>query len=119
MLNASRRSLTSRDARAAEAPLIGDRAQGIPALAHGTAVVLDRKPSRLGDVAQVGRDGTHATPATGDLDHHLRRAAYHRRADALAQGLCTLPNNCLSQYRRAGRGHAVRRVEQTIAPLDE
>ena len=32
-----------RDARAAEPPLIGDRTQGLPALAYGTAVILYRQ----------------------------------------------------------------------------
>ncbi len=108
-----------RDARAAEPPLIGDRAQGLPALAHGAAVVFDRKPPCLGDVAQVGCDGAHATTAASDLDHHLGRAALNRRADALLQQLGALPNGCLRQNRRTGRGHAVRRVEQPVTPLHE
>ena len=51
------------------------------------------------------RDGARATPATGDLDHHLRRAALDRRSDALPQDLGALPNSGIGQHRRARRRH--------------
>ncbi len=108
-----------RDASAAELPLIGDRVQGLLALANGTAVVFDRRSPRLGDVAQVHRDGAHATAATGDLDHHLRRATHDRRADALAQGLGTLMHRQAGEHRRPRRLRAVRGVEQSVAPSHE
>ncbi len=109
-----------RDARAAETPLIGDRAQGLLAFTYGTAVVFDRQSPCLGDVAQVGRNGTHATPTAGHLDHHLRHAALDRRADALTQGLGTLLHRQVGQRWSVRRlAAAVRGIEQPVEPVPD
>jgi CRISPR-associated protein Cas1 len=50
------------------------------------AVVFDRQATLLADVAKVRGDGGHATPAAGDLDHHLRRAAHDGSVQACADG---------------------------------
>lgn len=57
------------------------------------------QPPRLGDVAQLRRDGTHAMPAIGDFGHDLRRATLDRSVDPLPQNLGTLPKGSFGQYR--------------------
>ena len=84
MLKASRRSLDVVDQAAAEAPVVGQLAQRLLAAHRLAALVLDVEPAVLADVAQVRRDGLHAAPAAGDLDHDLRRAAHDGGLDALA-----------------------------------
>ena len=81
------------DVRTGDPPLVGQLDQAFSALYLLAALVLDLQ--RLApapgfflalatDVPEVGRDGLHATPTPGDLDHHLRRARRHSAANAAA-----------------------------------
>jgi hypothetical protein len=73
------------DARAAHLPLPLDGLQCLLAAFGDAAIVFDRQPAVLADVAQVCGDGHHAPAAAGDLDHHLRGAPDGGR-DAAADG---------------------------------
>jgi hypothetical protein len=70
--------------------LVRQGAQRILTLAHHAAVVLERQPACLGDVAEVRCDSAHAATAASHLDHHLRRSAQHGRLEPGADGSGTL-----------------------------
>jgi hypothetical protein len=65
---------------------IRSRSASLPSRAEA-AVVLERQPSALADVAKVRGDGRHAATFASDLDHHLRRPPNHGGLNALTQHL--------------------------------
>ena len=120
MLKASRRALVVGDLRAAVAPLLDQVAQRFLAFPRHPPVVLERKPARLGDVAEVGGDRRHAAAAAGDLDHHLRSAPQHGRFQTGAHGGGAMADGQGGEARRARRpDDPIPRIEQSLAPLDQ
>ena len=83
-------------------------------------VGLDVEPAVFADVTEVGRNGLHAPPSPGDLDHDLLRPAHDRGFDALADSGRPLSHGTTVQ---PGLGldldDPVARVEQAVTPLNE
>src|SRR6188508_555132 len=71
------------DEGSAETPLLDQVVQRLLAFATDAAIVLERQPPRLADVAQMRGDCRHAAAATSHLDHDLGCPPKNRRLDAL------------------------------------
>jgi hypothetical protein len=105
------------DVRATVLPLPEQVAQRLLSFADVAAVVLERQPAALGDVAEVRGNGCHAPPSSRDLDHDLRGTPEDGRPDAVADGRCARPD-AGSQARLARGDDPVAWIEQALAPLD-
>ncbi len=101
------------------APLLAQVLQRFLAFTDDAAVVLERQPAALADVAQVRGNRRHATAATGDLDHHLRRAPNDSGTDVPVDRRGTLAHASRQAWCRPRPDDAVTRIEESLAPLNE
>ena len=106
------------DVRAAVLPLPDQVAQRLLPFADDAAVVLEREPAALGDVAEVRGNGSHASPSSRDLDHDLRGTPDDGRPDAVADDRCARAH-AGSQAGLARSDDPVGWIEQALAPLDQ
>jgi hypothetical protein len=107
------------DARACMAPLLDQVMHAFLAFMHHAAVVFDRQPALLADVPKVRGDGGHAAPATGDLDHHLWRAAHDGGVQARPDATGTVVEPRPTENGRRRADDPVAWVEQAVTPLHE
>ena len=108
------------DQAAAIAPLVAQLVDSRPSLQDFALFVLHAETAVLADVPEVRRNGQHAPPSPGDLDHDLRRPLHHGGFNALADGVRALMQAPITQSGlRPHLDHPVAREEQAITPLDE
>ena len=105
--------------RATTAPLLDQVVHRLLAAVGQLAVVLDLQPAVLADVAEVRRDGVHATPAARHLDHYLRCTPDDGGDDAPTDHRRLAARQRVEPWRGRCLDDVVRRVEQSLAPLDQ